>query len=201
MPRFRVIGNLMLTFLTKIASGYWKTMDPQNGYTAVSKEALERMDLDWVYGGYGYCNDILIQLNAAELRVADVAIPAVYEDEESHINYRTYIPRLSKLLLSGFLWRLKTRYLVTDFHPLVLFYILGAVVCTVSAGMGVLATVQSVLGGGSLFVPLGLSLGLFVVGTICLLFAMVKDMEANEGKELQYFPGTVSTAEETTEAW
>jgi hypothetical protein len=36
MPPWRSFGNSLLTFLTKIASGYWQMMDPQNGYTAIS---------------------------------------------------------------------------------------------------------------------------------------------------------------------
>jgi len=41
----------MLTFLTKMASGYWHLMDPQNGYAAISRNALERINLDLLYPG------------------------------------------------------------------------------------------------------------------------------------------------------
>ena len=37
MSTWRFIGNSILTMLTKIASGYWQMMDPQNGYTAISQ--------------------------------------------------------------------------------------------------------------------------------------------------------------------
>ena len=52
MSTWRFIGNTTLTMLTKIASGYWQMMDPQNGYTAISKRALERISLDDVYPRY-----------------------------------------------------------------------------------------------------------------------------------------------------
>ena len=55
-----IFGTSLLTILTKIASGYWQLMDPQNGYTAISRRALERIDLKKIYPGYGYCNDILV---------------------------------------------------------------------------------------------------------------------------------------------
>ena len=131
MSNWRLFGNLMLTFLTKISSGYWGMMDPQNGYTAISREALERVDLDNLYEEYGFSNDLLVALNTNQLRIADVAMPAVYGEEQSHIEYRSFVPNLSKLLLQRFVRRLGIRYLVTDFHPLAFVYLLGAI------GMGV----------------------------------------------------------------
>lgn len=125
MSKWRFFGNSILTFLTKVASGYWKTMDPQNGYTAISKYALENVGIESMYEYYGYCNDLLVKLNAKGMRVADVAMPAVYGDEASSIKYRTYIRKVSGMLLRNFFWRLKVKYLVLDFHPLALFYLFG----------------------------------------------------------------------------
>ena len=59
MPLFRRFGNSILTLLNKISTGYWEISDPQNGYTAITREALLKIDLDKVYSGYGYCNDLL----------------------------------------------------------------------------------------------------------------------------------------------
>ena len=87
MPAFRLFGNAMLTFLTKIASGYWKTMDPQNGYTAIATPALAAVDVEELYEYYGYCTDLLIKLNVERVRVADVAMPARYGEETSSIKY------------------------------------------------------------------------------------------------------------------
>jgi glycosyltransferase involved in cell wall biosynthesis len=49
MPKFRFLGNSILTFLTKIASSYWKTIDPQNGYTAISNYALDNVGIEAMY--------------------------------------------------------------------------------------------------------------------------------------------------------
>ena len=179
MPRFRQVGNFMLTFLTKIASGYWKLMDPQNGSTAISHEALERVGIEDMYEGYGYCNDLLIRLNTRNMTVADVSRRAVYKDEESHIEYRTYVPKVSTMLLRGFMRRLRVKYLVNDFHPLPLFYYLGAF----GAGSGLLALVANTLRRGRDEGPAG-ALALFLVGCVLLLLAMVFDLEANRDLEV-----------------
>ncbi|QLG29739.1 glycosyltransferase family 2 protein (plasmid) [Halorarum halophilum] len=179
MPAFRQVGNFMLTFITKIASGYWKLMDPQNGSTAISHEALERVGIEDMYEGYGYCNDLLIRLNTRNMTVADVSRRAVYKDEESHIDYRTYIPKVSTMLLRGFLRRLRTKYLVNDFHPLPLFYYLGAL----GAGSGLLALVANAVRRGRNDGIAG-GVALFMVGCVMLLLAMVFDLEENRDLEV-----------------
>jgi hypothetical protein len=125
MPRFRLVGNAILTALTKIATGYWGVGDPQNGYTAISRRALEAVEVEEMYEFYGYCNDLLAKLNVHGMRVADVPAPGRYRDEESHIDYTTYVPKVSAMLLHNFLWRLTERYVVRGFHPLAACYALG----------------------------------------------------------------------------
>ena len=179
MSRWRLFGNSVLTFLTKVASGYWRMVDPQNGYTAISLRALDRLDFDAVYDEYGFCNDMLVKLNAHGMRIADVPMEAVYGDEQSDIRYADFIPRLSALLLRDFLWRLKMKYLIYDFHPLVLLYALGVVggfAGLVLAGL-TLTVLDAVVTGGAMSVLLVL-LG----GTLCTL-AMIFDKQHNDKLE------------------
>lgn len=179
MPTFRLVGNAILTFLTKLASGYWGVMDPQNGYTVISREALRAIGPTNIYEGYGYCNDVLIKLNVTETRIADVPTVAQYSDEESHISYSSYIPKVSMLLLSGFFWRLKYKYLILNFHPLALFYFSGVAM----AGVGLLSSLYTVWGAVALEMSVlfeGIvSALLLIIGLLCLLFAMVFDRQVN----------------------
>jgi len=111
MTRWRRFGNWLLRWLTRIASGNYKVMDPQNGYTAITRKALKQLDLDNVYPGYGYCNDILVKLSVAGAQICEISMPARYGGEKSKIRYSRYIPKVSMLLLRDFLWRLRMRYL------------------------------------------------------------------------------------------
>ncbi|WP_114576745.1 glycosyltransferase family 2 protein [Saliphagus sp. LR7] len=108
MSGWRLFGNALLTGLTRVASGYWGMADPQNGYTAISRAALEDLALDDLYEGYGFTNDVLVALNARGVQVADVAMPARYGEEESGIVYRSFVPGLSRLLLRAFVRRLRS---------------------------------------------------------------------------------------------
>jgi glycosyltransferase involved in cell wall biosynthesis len=185
MSKWRFFGNSILTFLTKIASGYWKTMDPQNGYTAISKYALENVGIESMYEYYGYCNDLLVKLNAKGMRVADVAMPAVYGDEASSIKYRTYIRKVSVMLLQNFFWRLKSKYLVLDFHPLALFYLFGGTTATIGLAGGMWSLYSKFVLDNPLFVRATSSFLVFMMGCMFLMFAMLFDMEVNESKEIQ----------------
>ncbi len=185
MPKFRFLGNAILTFLTKIASGYWKTMDPQNGYTAISGYALDNIGVEGMYEYYGYCNDLLVKLNAKGMRVADVAIPAVYGNEESSIQYPTYIRKVSGMLLRNFLWRLKVKYLVLDFHPLALFYLFGALMAMLGILGGGWSLFEKFMNNNPLFVRAISSLLLFSIGSMFIMFAMMFDMQVNKNSEVQ----------------
>ena len=179
MPPWRFFGNALLTLLTKIASGYWQLMDPQNGYTAISRRALERMDLNKIYPRYGYCNDILVKLNAYGFKAVNINHPARYNiGEKSGIRYRTYIFRLSRLLLRDFLWRMKEKYIVINFHPLVFFYFFGVIIVLTGIIFGALFNLSQIIKETEIFViRAALSLLIFFMGSLFLLFAMLFDME------------------------
>ncbi len=125
MPLYRFLGNSGLTLLTKFATGYWHSMDPQCGYTAIGLRALRQIPIETMIKGYGYNAHILFMLNVNNFRVCDVEIEPIYGEEQSKIKLSTYIPRVSRLLISLFLTRLVRKYALRDFHPLILFYALA----------------------------------------------------------------------------
>jgi len=179
MPRLRFVGNAALGALTKVASGYWRTGDPQSGYTVISRRALDAVDVEEMYEFYGYCNDLLVKLNVAGMRVLDVPHPPVYGDEESHIRYRSYVPRVSAMLARNFLWRLKTKYLAFDFHPLVGAYAAGGA----ASLAGLAGLVWALPGVGSVATPLarfGAALAFLLVGALAFVAAMWMDLRAND---------------------
>ena len=110
MPKFRLFGNIILTWLTKIASGYWHIGDPEDGYTAMTRETMEKLNLDGLCKGWPAENDILVKLNVLGARIVDVPHPTTYEGRASHIRYPSFIVATSWLLLKDFLWRLWVKY-------------------------------------------------------------------------------------------
>lgn len=181
MNSWRAFGNSILTLITKIGSGYWHVMDPQNGYTVISRKALETLDLDSIYTYYGYCNDILIKLNAFGLRTIDVSIPARYGKEKSTIKYGTYIKKVAPMIFRGFLWRLRTKYMILDFHPLVLFYLMSMILLPIGFLVGLWIALQKIVFDGVISENYQLlDILISLIGMQLLLFAMFFDMQENQ---------------------
>jgi len=138
MPRLRFYSNAGLSMLNKIASGYWHIADPQCGYTAITRQSLEKLDLDALSRGYHFENSLLIQLNVQDLRVKDVPIKAVYGiGEKSGIVHWIALFSFSFFLLRAFIWRLEQKYIIRDFHPLVFFYFFGIMFLLIGFFLGI----------------------------------------------------------------
>ncbi|MDP2730367.1 MAG: glycosyltransferase family 2 protein [Dehalococcoidales bacterium] len=112
MPMGRIVGNFLLTNLTRVASGYWNISDPQNGYTAISANTLRKLDMDKIEHGFAFENDMLVKLNAAGARVIDIQHPAIYRGQNSKIRYPGFIVRTSWVLFKDTFWRIWVKYLV-----------------------------------------------------------------------------------------
>ncbi len=182
IPRSRYLGNAVLSLLTKIASGYWHVADSQAGYTAISLDALRRLDLDRIYRGYGFPNDMLVHLNVIDARVRDVPSRPIYGvGEKSGLRIRRVVPRISWLLFKGFWWRLKEKYVIRDFHPLVFFYVLGTLMTVLGLVLGLIVTIARIAGNAITTPTIVLVALLLISGTQFTLFAMWFDQESNRG--------------------
>lgn len=126
IPKVRYFGNSILSLLTKIASGYWHIADSQSGYTAIGKEPLQLIDWDKMYKRYGQPNDLLVRLNIYNFRVRDIITKPVYNvGEKSKMKVHHVVFTIGWLLIKQFFFRLKEKYVIRDFHPLVFFYFFG----------------------------------------------------------------------------
>lgn len=133
IPKIRFFGNSMLSLLTKIASGYWHVADSQTGYTGINARMLRAIDWQKMYKRYGQPNDLLVRLNVEGARVVDVPVEPVYGvGEKSGIKVRKVIFTIGGLLLRLFFWRLKEKYIIRNFHPLVFFYTFGMMMVALS---------------------------------------------------------------------
>ena len=181
MPRHRYLGNAVLSMLTKIASGYWHVADSQSGYTAISHETLERLDLDRIYRRYGFPNDMLVHLNVWNARVRDYPSRPIYGvGERSGIRLWRVVPTIAWLLFKGFFWRLREKYVIRDFHPLVFFYFLGLLMTLVGLVLGGWVALERIFFGGDITAGTATLIALLLIsGTQFTLFAMWFDQESN----------------------
>jgi dolichol-phosphate mannosyltransferase len=85
MPKIRLFGNAVLSFMTKLSSGYWELFDPTNGYTAIHSEVAKHLPLDKISQRYFFETDMLFRLNTLGAVVIDIPMDAKYEDEVSNL--------------------------------------------------------------------------------------------------------------------
>jgi glycosyltransferase involved in cell wall biosynthesis len=181
IPKVRYFGNAFLSLFTKIASGYWHVADSQSGYTAINKKALQLIDWDQLYTWYGHPNDILVRLNIQNFRVKDVPVEPVYNiGEKSGIRIGQAIYKIGWLLVKLFFWRMKEKYIIRDFHPLVFFYALGGFFSVITVLLSIRLFVVWAMSGHIPSINALAAMFSFVSASLFTLFAMWFDMEANK---------------------
>jgi len=179
MPRLRLFANTIISLLTKIASGFYKIFDVVDGYTAITKHAIELIKWEKAWKGYGYPMDFLIRLNTFGLRVMDIPRRAIYipGERQSQIKGLKYALKVSPMLLRGFFYRLVVKYIIRDFNPVVFFYLFGMTFLPVGILFGIYLIYCQLSGIGVTGPRAVFDALLIITGLQFLLFAMLFDMQ------------------------
>ena len=184
MPRMRKLGSVILTFMTKMASGYWHVFDSQCGFTAVRTHLLKMIDLDAIARDYFFENDMLIWLNTVDARVVDVPIKTVYGDEVSDVRIGRVMRSFPPRLLRGWGFRVARKYLLMDFGAIGALGLVGTAFTLFGAIYGAYRLVRSNITG----IPTTTGTVMFavlplIVGIQCLLQTFLMEVGASPGAE------------------
>ncbi len=125
MPPIRRLGNMILGFLVKAATGYWNCFDPTNGYIAMRREVLIQLPLEQIHKRYFFEISQLCHLYLVGAFIVDVPMPARYADEKSNLSIRQTLLEFPPLLLQAFLRRIILRHFVFDFSMFAIFLLTG----------------------------------------------------------------------------
>ncbi len=147
MPKLRLVGSFGLTFLSKLASGYWHIFDPANGYFAIDATTLRKLPLHRIARRYFFESDMLIQLNVFRARVTDVPVPSRYNDERSSMRIGQVLVTFPLHLLRGFCYRVYERHVLREFSPVALFWVLGSLLLAWGTLFGAAVWIKSVWSG------------------------------------------------------
>lgn len=115
MPTLRKFGNVSLSFINKLGSGYWNIMDPTNGFTAIHSSALGMLELDKMAKDYFFESDMLFRLGTIRAVVCDLPMESVYNDEESYLSIRRVLLTFPQRYLLSFFKRIVYNYYIRDF--------------------------------------------------------------------------------------
>ncbi len=125
MPVLRLFGNAVLSFLTKLSSGYWQLFDPTNGFTAIHRVVLANLDLPHIAKRYFFESDMLYHLNQIRAVVVEMPMQASYADEPSSLRPMRMIGPFLRGHLRNFYRRLLYSYFLRAFSAASLELLIG----------------------------------------------------------------------------
>lgn len=125
MPFVRRFGNLGMSFLIKISSGYWNISDPTNGYFAITSNILNRIDYNRISNRFFFESSLIIENYYAGARIKDLPMPAIYADEKSNLSITKTLFTFPPKLFYAMLRRIWLRYFIYDFNMNSLYIIFG----------------------------------------------------------------------------
>lgn len=114
MPKVRLFGNAVLSFMTKLSSGYWDLFDPTNGYTAIHANVARHLPFQKISCRYFFETDILFRLNTLRAVVIDVPMDAVYGNEVSNLRISKIMGEFIFKHIRNFLKRIFYNYYLRD---------------------------------------------------------------------------------------
>jgi dolichol-phosphate mannosyltransferase len=178
MPLLRRIGNIGLSFLAKMASGYWPVFDPTNGFIAIHVSVFSLLDHSRIHRRFFFENSMLIELGLRRAVVRDVYLPARYGDKTSYLSEARTLWEFPPLLLRGFIRRILLLYFIRDFSAASLFLVGGGMATSFGLGWGsyhwCLSAIQGITNSTGTVMIAVLPL---IVGLQLLLQAMVLDVQ------------------------
>lgn len=136
MPWLRRLGNVGLSFFTKAAVGYWNCFDPCNGFVAIRREVLARLDLDKLHRSFFFETSLLAQLYLRRAAIAETPMPAIYGDEVSHLSITRVLVEFPPKLALCMFRRLALKHLLYDFSMLSIYALAAALLLGVGGVYG-----------------------------------------------------------------
>lgn len=147
MPKIRIIGNLGLSFLTKLSSGYWRIFDPNNGFTAISRNKLLLLPLNKIDDGYFFESDMLFRLYLVDASVRDVPMPSIYGEEKSSLKIRRVVIEFPFKHLRNLFKRIIYSYYLREFNLASIELPLGFVLILFGSSLGVTSWLSGISSG------------------------------------------------------
>tara|TARA_Y100000739_G_scaffold229952_1_gene247764 strand:- start:4572 stop:5534 length:963 start_codon:yes stop_codon:yes gene_type:complete len=127
MPKIRLFGNIILSFITKLSTGYWELFDPTNGFIAINTKILNRIQYEKTDNRYFFETDLLFRCGLYDLLISEIEIPTIYKNEKSGLNPIIESIRYLISHIIIFIKRIIYQYFLIDFNPGSLSFIFGSI--------------------------------------------------------------------------
>jgi glycosyltransferase involved in cell wall biosynthesis len=181
MPKIRILGNILLSLMTKISSGYWFLSDSQCGYFGFTRKAAKKIDWNKLVKGYGQINELIILASFLDFKASKVSIQAIYGvGEVSGIKIRKVWHVIIKICLKGFMRRIFVKNIIWQTQPFAFFY-LGSVITFFGFLYFLISSIVQKIEVG-VFPTLGsvTTMFLYLISILTFVQGLVFDLQHNE---------------------
>tara|TARA_Y100000385_G_C13011737_1_gene601973 strand:+ start:338 stop:1297 length:960 start_codon:yes stop_codon:yes gene_type:complete len=147
MPLVRKMGNAVLSLINKFTSGYWDTMDPTNGFTAIHRNALFHLPLQKINNRYFFESDMLFRLGTIRAVVKELPMSAIYAEEDSNLKVSAFALRFGPAYIKIFFKRIFYTYFLRDFNAASLEMVVGSILFLFGSIFGAKSWISASAGG------------------------------------------------------
>ena len=147
MPKVRIVGNLILTFMTKFSTGLWHIFDANNGFTAIRGCTLKKLNLDKIDNRYFFESDMLFRLSIIQARVNDIPLPALYGEEKSSLKIKRVMFEFPIKHARNYIKRIAYTYYLRDFNLASIELPVGILLTGFAAILGGYSWIQGIITG------------------------------------------------------
>jgi glycosyltransferase involved in cell wall biosynthesis len=185
MPKIRIFGNAMLSFMNKMSSGYWKLMDPTNGYTCLNAKVVDKLDFDKIDRRFFFESDMIFQLGLERAVIVDVPIPARYGDEISNLSARRVMFPFLRKHLANFCSRFLYQYILRDFNIATIWTLFGLLMFGFGLTLGSIYLFRAIMTGEPTALGIIMMSAINVtIGLQLLLSALAYDINAEPSRSI-----------------
>ena len=181
MPIVRKFGNLVLSFMSKLSTGYYEIFDPNNGFTAIDSEYLTQLPLDDIDNRYFFESDMLYQLNLLGAKVLDIPLPTIYKDEHSSLSIWQSVIIFPKKHLINFIKRIIYTYYLRDFNIASVQLLVGTIFFWWGSVLGLTTWLHNMKNGVSSATGTIMLVGILIITGVQLLLSFLNfDMRSQK---------------------
>jgi glycosyltransferase involved in cell wall biosynthesis len=181
MPIVRKFGNLVLSFMSKLSTGYYEIFDPNNGFTAIDSEYLTQLPLDDIDNRYFFESDMLYQLNLLGAKVLDIPLPTIYKDEHSSLSIWQSVIIFPKKHLINFIKRIIYTYYLRDFNIASVQLLVGTIFFWWGSALGLTTWLHNMKNGVSSATGTIMLVGILIITGVQLLLSFLNfDMRSQK---------------------
>ena len=181
MPTVRKFGNIVLSFMSKLSTGYYEIFDPNNGFTAIDADYLAQLPLDEIDNRYFFESDMLYQLNLLGAKVLDISLPAIYNDEHSSLNIWQSMIIFPKKHLINLVKRIIYTYYLRDFNIASVQLLMGIIFFWWGSILGLTTWLHNMNSGVSSATGTIMLVGILVITGVQLLLSFLNfDMRSQK---------------------